>query len=166
MTVDGQNKLEVKGGYHENKTTGKYKIECDEHEVYVLSSGMKERINGGYDGDVNGNYALVTHGNFDHTISLNTTISHHGKYDIKYLGPKKTWKYVDEKSATYGISQSMFFGLKNEGSLSAKVENAYSLTLTSKAGIDIGVNATFNLCLLYTSPSPRDATLSRMPSSA
>ena len=24
----------------------------------------------------------------------------------------------------------------------------------------------FNLCLLYTSPSPRDATLSRMPSSA
>ena len=26
--------------------------------------------------------------------------------------------------------------------------------------------AQFNLCLLYTSPSPRDATLSRMPSSA
>mgnify|MGYP003311436271 CR=1 FL=1 len=24
----------------------------------------------------------------------------------------------------------------------------------------------FSLCLLYTSPSPRDATLSRMPSSA
>ena len=24
----------------------------------------------------------------------------------------------------------------------------------------------FNICLLYTSPSPRDATLSRMPSSA
>ena len=27
-------------------------------------------------------------------------------------------------------------------------------------------HATFNICLLYTSPSPRDATLSRMPSSA
>ena len=27
-------------------------------------------------------------------------------------------------------------------------------------------NAGFNICLLYTSPSPRDATLSRMPSSA
>ena len=25
---------------------------------------------------------------------------------------------------------------------------------------------TLNICLLYTSPSPRDATLSRMPSSA
>ena len=38
---------------------------------------------------------------------------------------------------------------------------------------NIGVNveifeqaATFKRCLLYTSPSPRDATLSRMPSSA
>ena len=28
------------------------------------------------------------------------------------------------------------------------------------------VKATFDACLLYTSPSPRDATLSRMPSSA
>ena len=30
-------------------------------------------------------------------------------------------------------------------------------------GVDDAVN---NVCLLYTSPSPRDATLSRMPSSA
>ena len=29
-----------------------------------------------------------------------------------------------------------------------------------------GVNWLYNFCLLYTSPSPRDATLSRMPSSA
>ena len=29
----------------------------------------------------------------------------------------------------------------------------------------LGVNGIYN-CLLYTSPSPRDATLSRMPSSA
>ena len=28
------------------------------------------------------------------------------------------------------------------------------------------VSALFQICLLYTSPSPRDATLSRMPSSA
>ena len=27
-------------------------------------------------------------------------------------------------------------------------------------------SARYDLCLLYTSPSPRDATLSRMPSSA
>ena len=28
------------------------------------------------------------------------------------------------------------------------------------------LNSWYNTCLLYTSPSPRDATLSRMPSSA
>ena len=29
-----------------------------------------------------------------------------------------------------------------------------------------GRNPAYSVCLLYTSPSPRDATLSRMPSSA
>ena len=32
--------------------------------------------------------------------------------------------------------------------------------------VAVGSNALANNCLLYTSPSPRDATLSRMPSSA
>ena len=32
--------------------------------------------------------------------------------------------------------------------------------------IDIAKSAQCEVCLLYTSPSPRDATLSRMPSSA
>ena len=32
--------------------------------------------------------------------------------------------------------------------------------------VDCGTNVSFEGCLLYTSPSPRDATLSRMPSSA
>ena len=51
------------------------------------------------------------------------------------------------------------------------------LELTDNEGVDhvveVGGGQTFNesiravkLCLLYTSPSPRDATLSRMPSSA
>ena len=39
----------------------------------------------------------------------------------------------------------------------------FSLYTKKKLGLCMGVN---NLCLLYTSPSPRDATLSRMPSSA
>ena len=34
------------------------------------------------------------------------------------------------------------------------------------AGADISEFLTLGTCLLYTSPSPRDATLSRMPSSA
>ena len=32
--------------------------------------------------------------------------------------------------------------------------------------MDVSVGAVYRSCLLYTSPSPRDATLSRMPSSA
>ena len=34
------------------------------------------------------------------------------------------------------------------------------------AGVDRMVSIDLHTCLLYTSPSPRDATLSRMPSSA
>ena len=37
--------------------------------------------------------------------------------------------------------------------------------LLSRNSADTGLRV-FNSCLLYTSPSPRDATLSRMPSSA
>ena len=32
--------------------------------------------------------------------------------------------------------------------------------------VDVTIHPSFTNCLLYTSPSPRDATLSRMPSSA
>ena len=38
--------------------------------------------------------------------------------------------------------------------------------LESAEPIENGEMAGYLLCLLYTSPSPRDATLSRMPSSA
>ena len=34
------------------------------------------------------------------------------------------------------------------------------------SSFEVSPNPTTNICLLYTSPSPRDATLSRMPSSA
>ena len=40
------------------------------------------------------------------------------------------------------------------------------LTLTEAPGGTVPVEVYPSSCLLYTSPSPRDATLSRMPSSA
>ena len=40
-----------------------------------------------------------------------------------------------------------------------------SQTITNKT-IDVDNNTLSNICLLYTSPSPRDGLLSRMPSSA
>ena len=45
------------------------------------------------------------------------------------------------------------------------VSNA-SCTTNCLAPIAKVINDNFKICLLYTSPSPRDATLSRMPSSA
>ena len=38
--------------------------------------------------------------------------------------------------------------------------------LLAYAALGIGILTITTVCLLYTSPSPRDATLSRMPSSA
>ena len=60
------------------------------------------------------------------------------------------------------------------GTATANVGNGKSVTLGSLALASGSGNAsnyslssaTVNICLLYTSPSPRDATLSRMPSSA
>ena len=45
------------------------------------------------------------------------------------------------------------------------VRNRYR-TYVKKTELDIVNGAKSEACLLYTSPSPRDATLSRMPSSA
>ena len=43
--------------------------------------------------------------------------------------------------------------------------SARTLSEDKTRGFDVGANQ-YMVCLLYTSPSPRDATLSRMPSSA
>ena len=40
------------------------------------------------------------------------------------------------------------------------------LSIAERLGVKHGLIALSKVCLLYTSPSPRDATLSRMPSSA
>ena len=43
---------------------------------------------------------------------------------------------------------------------------AGGIVLAAIAAAVVGVSTFDKICLLYTSPSPRDATLSRMPSSA
>ena len=43
---------------------------------------------------------------------------------------------------------------------------SYALTLTQTGTTNVTLPTTGTICLLYTSPRPRDATLSRMPSSA
>ena len=48
----------------------------------------------------------------------------------------------------------------------ADVNGVASLTRTGTIGGEVYEYSVYDICLLYTSPSPRDATLSRMPSSA
>ena len=67
----------------------------------------------------------------------------------------------EKEWATYLFSQGSMIGL-NERLLSQYVEWVANRRMKA-----IGIQPVYDLpCLLYTSPSPRDATLSRMPSSA
>ena len=59
--------------------------------------------------------------------------------------------------------------MEDENKITSKIAMPSAAKIIKEKKLDIsdiastGVN---NSCLLYTSPSPRDATLSRMPSSA
>ena len=50
--------------------------------------------------------------------------------------------------------------------LSTDVARAQRMAAAGLRHLSVILGANKNACLLYTSPSPRDATLSRMPSSA
>ena len=86
---------------------------------------------------------------------------------------KKEYRKNDVSDAKYGdpvvgkfINSMMWHGKKS------KAEKVFYDALDTikqrvdKEGFDVFKEAMDNVCLLYTSPSPRDATLSRMPSSA
>ena len=45
-------------------------------------------------------------------------------------------------------------------------DNPQAVIMPNHEGLDLHLPKKCVYCLLYTSPSPRDATLSRMPSSA
>ena len=47
----------------------------------------------------------------------------------------------------------------------AALQNAYEI-MKDRVGIQTSQSEWFEVCLLYTSPSPRDVEESRMPSSA
>jgi len=66
-----------------------------------------------------------------------------------------------------GFDEIYLFNL-NDYDMSARAYlNGYSnYRTTNLLGIHLGVDTRTNICLLYTSPSPRDRTRSRMPSSA
>ena len=70
--------------------------------------------------------------------------------DVAAIFTGKTWKlnYI-----TVDGGHEMFGFWENEEQEKASIK-------------ELNKNGTYNICLLYTSPSPRDRTRSRMPSSA
>ena len=76
---------------------------------------------------------------------------------------QKEFDYPFFDSLSYSSFQSIV--LRNSGNdfLNANMRDVFMSSLMEGAGLDIQA---YLPCLLYTSPSPRDATLSRMPSSA
>ena len=68
-------------------------------------------------------------------------------------GLAKMWGSFDQRGSTLGSVTS------------GDTFNVTSITDALEGHIDVAI-ANDMACLLYTSPSPRDATLSRMPSSA
>ena len=70
----------------------------------------------------------------------------------------KTDKIVGGAATYIGLSASKFY---NKINLVSVVGEDFP-----KTAIEMMRNSQINFCLLYTSPSPRDRTRSRMPSSA
>ena len=54
----------------------------------------------------------------------------------------------------------------NKAKITMAVNETAKVETAGRAGITVTDAGTYRFCLLYTSPSPRDRTRSRMPSSA
>ena len=70
---------------------------------------------------------------------------------------------INANYSLFDRSNSGNFSLGISGGLSKTIAVTDDFHITP--GFQVSLNL-YNNCLLYTSPSPRDATLSRMPSSA
>ena len=71
---------------------------------------------------------------------------------------------------SFGIQLAKLFSLNDlitlDGDLGIGKTFLCKSIINNLTTINEVVSPTFNICLLYTSPSPRDRLLSRMPSSA
>ena len=79
--------------------------------------------------------------------------------DLNLLG------YVIDKGRALIVAVNKWDGLDHEQREKIKTDISRRLDFLSFTSIEF-ISALHGTCLLYTSPSPRDATLSRMPSSA
>ena len=67
--------------------------------------------------------------------------------------------------ASFGLSPSQWLQKKNNN-IDNEIDQMFKKAFQAQKKNVFVQEASDSFCLLYTSPSPRDATLSRMPSSA
>ena len=107
------------------------------------------------------------------TASFLSSVVSEEKVDVTYIKPTSSTGNLCPSEPCLTLSQFA----ENTKQESQSVLSLYILpgnhvldreiSVTNISKISIVANSTcVNICLLYTSPSPRDATLSRMPSSA
>ena len=90
-----------------------------------------------------------------------TSCSNNGSVTITITGGNPVFCYrINGGACQYSGSRTHTFTGLYSGNYTVTVEDGQS---SESQSVSVGGNYT---CLLYTSPSPRDATLSRMPSSA
>ena len=85
----------------------------------------------------------------------------------KDKGKEGTISFVDPKSnkaVVDGINMAIRHTRQSQTSQGGRLPKAMPMELSNLSYLDANGKATS--CLLYTSPSPRDGLLSRMPSSA
>ena len=103
---------------------------------------------------------------------LEVTVAHGGTVQVRYKVNKvlnnlnlEEWNYTDTKTIN-----CPFTAVTGEAIYTACAENyraaSFKVTNTSSSTAAAKFNVQYKICLLYTSPSPRDGLLSRMPSSA
>ena len=116
--------------------------------------------------DLGGKIDFEYHPNPNHDIKFGTSFTHH------YFFPGETnlnisfdYPITDTLNPDVNLDTALnFSGNTNAHEMFFYLEDNVKITNRLKA--NIGIHAGYYSCLLYTSPSPRDATLSRMPSSA
>ena len=87
-------------------------------------------------------------------------------FNLANLGSERENKDIDDFIIDY-LSDNFIIQDHYWRYLGKKIDGDFTLFFLEIDKFNSPSNvAVFNTCLLYTSPSPRDATLSRMPSSA
>eukprot|EP00831_Metopus_contortus_P036416 TRINITY_DN28813_c0_g1_i1.p1 TRINITY_DN28813_c0_g1~~TRINITY_DN28813_c0_g1_i1.p1 ORF type:complete len:233 (-),score=43.46 TRINITY_DN28813_c0_g1_i1:110-808(-) len=91
------------------------------------------------------------------TLFAKQVIVNKTEFEIKFKGEKMPkYRLKPHASCLFGIPQGVKVGFSTKGYQWCK-----PMQVTT-----VGITGAFTLCLLYTSPSPRDLSTSRMPSSA